>query len=96
MSLSKWLRSRVRISAWGLLALLLLGLLATTLHHHVGGDGDPRCAVCTLAHSPADAPLVVSVPTPTVLLPERVAGAHSTSPAWADRSESQTRAPPIG
>ena len=96
MSLLRLLRSRVRISVWGLLALLLLGLLATTFHHHVGGDGDPRCAVCTLAHSPADAPLVATVPTPTVLLTERVAGAHSTPPALADRSESQTRAPPLG
>ncbi len=96
MTLSRWLRSRVRISTWGLLALLLLGLLATTFHHHVGGDGDQRCAVCTLAQSPADSPLVVTVPTPTVLLSERVAGAHSTPPALADRSESHTRAPPLG
>lgn len=39
--------------------LLLVGLFAGAVHHHDDGPGHP-CAVCTVAHSPAAPPGVVS------------------------------------
>src|SRR5438552_12952446 len=60
------LGARVRTGSpiWAALALVLalVATLAPSFHHHAGGVEEPRCAMCVVAHAPADIPTPVALP----------------------------------
>ena len=75
--------------------LLLLGSLVAGVHHHVERGGEDGCATCALAHSTADTPIVVAVPTAAALPREWVTIARAIAPESATPYASPSRAPPL-
>ena len=74
-------------------AVLLLGLVAGVLHHHVREDGSHSCAICSLSHAPATTTAIVVGNAPAVHC-ERVAVAPLAAPAASRPSSASSRSPP--
>ena len=75
-------------------AVFLLGVLTAAFHSHADCKSEQGCAVCALAHSTADTPAIVAVPTATIveLRIEPVTG--TLAPSCAPRRGTSSRAPP--
>jgi len=74
-------------------AVLLLGLVAGVLHHHLREDGSHSCAVCSLSHAPATTTAVIVGSAPAVHH-ERVVVAPLGAPVASRPSSASSRAPP--
>ena len=71
---SSWIQ---RWLAWLVMAMLVLQLFGLTQHHHAPGSQAPDCASCFAGSvPPADQALA-----PPALVPLRLAGSYSFSPA---------------
>ena len=74
-------------------AVLLLGLVAGGLHHHVREDGSHACAICSLSHAPATTTAIVVGSAPAVHC-ERVVVAPLAAPVASRPSSASSRSPP--
>ena len=76
-------------------AVFLLGVLTAAFHFHADSKTELSCTVCALAHSAADTPAIVAVPTATIveLRIESVTG--TLAPSCAPRRGTSSRAPPL-
>jgi hypothetical protein len=76
-------------------AVFLLGVLTAAFHSHTDSSAEQGCVVCALAHSAADTPAVVAVPSATIveLRIEPVTG--TLAPSCAPRRGTSSRAPPL-
>jgi len=87
------LRRFSRAGSAALGAVLLLASLIAGAHRHTGGP-EASCAVCTLAHSPADAAPKLALPAAPLIVVDREYVAPAIRPASAARIVSSSRAPP--
>jgi hypothetical protein len=76
--------------------VLLLGVVLGGFHHHATSRADDGCAVCTLAHTSADTPAIVTVPAAVARPLERAFIALLLVPSLESRSGIASRAPPLG
>jgi hypothetical protein len=95
LRLTRVSRGSARTIGAGLAVVLVLGMLAGGLHHHVARSGDDGCAICTLSHTAADAPKVVAVPVTSPIVVERVVVARTNRPLGVTLRTASTRAPPV-
>lgn len=96
MGVMNGLRRLVRSLGCGLVVVLLAGSLAAATHHHADGREDAGCAVCTLAHSPADAAQVAVSATVSMVPVRLVVVTRTHRPSTAPRLSFPSRAPPQG
>ncbi|MFI5371222.1 MAG: DUF2946 family protein [Candidatus Eisenbacteria bacterium] len=75
---------------------MLLGVLLASFHHHATARADDGCAVCTLAHTSADTPAVVTVPVAVAQPIQRPFIAFLVAPRFEPRTGVASRAPPLG
>jgi hypothetical protein len=73
--------------------LLLLGLAASGVHHHVAGESAHGCAVCAFGHAPGPPPIAVAQPAPETRA-ERVLALPATAPVARAVFTARSRAPP--
>jgi hypothetical protein len=85
-----------RTGPLALALVLLLGVVLGGFHHHATARADDGCAVCTLAHTSADTPAVVTVPAAATRPLERAVIAPPLAPGFESRSGISSRAPPLG
>lgn len=78
-----------------LAAVFLLGTLTGAFHSHADSKTEQDCVVCALAHSAADTPAVVAVPTATVLELRIEPAEGFFAPSCAPRRCTSPRAPPL-
>jgi hypothetical protein len=86
----------IRALAGPLLIGILLGGVLAGVHHHATSRPDDGCAVCTLAHTSADTPAIVSVPAAVTRPLERLFVALLIAPGFESRTAIASRAPPLG
>jgi hypothetical protein len=77
-------------------ALMLLGVLLGSSHHHATARAEDRCAVCTLAHTSADTTPIVAVPAAVTRPLERAFIALLVAPRFESHTGVSSRAPPLG
>lgn len=75
-------------------AAFLFGVLTASFHTHTDSTTEQGCAVCTLAHSAADTPATVAVPTATIVELAAEPATKALAPSCAPRRCSSPRAPP--
>ena len=74
--------------------VVVLGVLAGSLHHHAGEDSPQHpCVVCSLHHTPAT-PVVVAEPAPPAPRYERVPVVAIAAPRTISVATAPARAPP--
>jgi hypothetical protein len=85
-----------RAGALTLTMVMLLGVVLGGTHHHATSRADDGCAVCTLAHTTADTPAIVTVPAAVTRPLERAFIARLIAQGFEARSGIASRAPPLG
>ena len=76
-------------------AVFLLGVLTAAFHSHTDSKTEQGCVACALAHSAADTPAVVAVPTATAVELWIEPDTGLPAPSCAPRRGTSSRAPPL-
>jgi hypothetical protein len=96
MNWIRMIRGRSAVGALTLAVVLLLGVVLGGFHHHATARADDGCAVCTLAHTSAATPAVVTVPVAVAQPIQRPFIALLVAPRFESRATIASRAPPLG